>query len=70
MIITLYIGIAIGIVGWMQLMMFEPVAPTCPDAWYPWFVTFVIACLGTAQQFCLVSALKVGCHIRFNNSIF
>jgi drug/metabolite transporter (DMT)-like permease len=57
--IILFIGIAIGIVGCLQLMIFEPRAPTNPGSFFPWMIAEIIAFLGMLQQLCLITALKL-----------
>ena len=59
MVITLFIGIAIGIVGLLQFIIFEHRAPTNPDSFYPWIMAEIIAFLGMLQQICLITALKL-----------
>jgi len=54
MVITLSLGVSVGIMGWIQLVSFEPKAPLLPTNYYPWVMAAVIAGLGVGQQFCLV----------------
>lgn len=54
MVIALYLGFSIGLVGWMQLMLFEPKAPVVPSDHYPWVMATIVGFLGVAQQFCLI----------------
>jgi drug/metabolite transporter (DMT)-like permease len=58
-LISLYLGISIGSVGIMQLLIFNPKAPTLPESPYPWLIAILVACLGMTQQFCLIAALKL-----------
>jgi hypothetical protein len=58
MVIALYLGLSIGLVGWMQLAIFEPKAPVIPSNYYPWIMATIVGCLGVAQQFCLIGKGK------------
>ena len=53
----MYLGIAIGIFAWLQILIFQPKAPIIPDTLYPWIMGSIVAALGVLQQACLIGKL-------------
>jgi hypothetical protein len=50
----MYLGIAIGIFAWLQMLIFKAKAPIIPDTLYPWIMGSIVAALGVLQQACLI----------------
>jgi hypothetical protein len=54
----MYLGIAIGIFAWLQMVIFQPKAPIIPETIYPWIMGSIVAFLGVLQQACLIGKRK------------